>query len=74
MEVGLESARDSGQIEEAADFLLGLWRPCMKRGISQEDFKALEPQIRGRLVKNRRGRPFDWNFSLDLGAMRVNPE
>ena len=73
-DVSMESARDSGQIEEAADFLLGLWRPCLRRGITRAEYEAQEPIMRGRLLKNRRGRAFEWNFHLHTGSLQILPE
>ncbi|MDE3097786.1 MAG: AAA family ATPase, partial [Chloroflexota bacterium] len=48
--VTLDMARDSGVVEEAADFVLGLWRPDMahSQGIEQE-------RLRVALLKARRG-------------------
>jgi replicative DNA helicase len=73
-DVSLESARDSGMVEEAADFLLGLWRPCLKKGLSKEEYDLKEPQMRGRLLKNRRGRAFEWNFQLNTSNLQIQPE
>lgn len=73
-EVSLESARDSGMVEEAADFLLGLWRPCLTKGLTKEEYDAKEPEMRGRLLKNRRGRQFQWNFKLNTSNLQIQPE
>lgn len=82
-EVFLDSARDSGQIEEAADFIIGMWRPDIKSGAIQE-----EEKLSLTLLKNRKGpqnietsvrfnKPilrFDcdgpvWNGPMDVEAM-----
>lgn len=73
-EIGLESARDSGQVEEAADFLVGLWRPSHRKGWSDEQRKEHEHDMRGRLLKNRRGGSFSWNFHFDARTLRIRPE
>lgn len=72
-EVGMESARDSGQIEEAADFLFGLWRPAHQKGLPPEEVRRLEPEMTGRLIKNRRGRAYPWSFQLTPGTLRITP-
>lgn len=72
-EVGMQSARDSGQIEEAADFLLGLWRPSMRLGLTREEYEATQSEIKGRLIKNRRGKAFDWSFSFNQANLRITP-
>jgi replicative DNA helicase len=74
MEIGLESARDSGQIEEAADFMLGLWRPGHAKGLSNEDRERLSSEMKGRLLKNRRGGSFPWNFNFETHRLRITPE
>jgi|GEM_PF-523178 len=49
--VTLDAARDSGVVEEAADFVLGLWRP----ELAQAHQREYEPLTVG-VLKNRRGR------------------
>ena len=66
-ELGLDAARDSGQVEEAADFLLTLWRPELRSGLSAEAKADVRGDLEGRLCKNRRGpRPY-LHFHLVAG-------
>lgn len=48
--VTIQSARDSGAVEEAADFIIGMWRPDKK-----ESRNATEERVQVALLKNRRG-------------------
>ena len=54
-EVTVTDARDSGAIEDSADFLLGCWRPELKTGISTEDFMDVHGDLWFRILKARRG-------------------
>ncbi len=47
----VQSARDSGTIEENADFVLGIWRPDMKKGCSMD----LAGMINALVLKGRNG-------------------
>ena len=49
-ELSMEMIRDSGQIEEASDFVIGMWRPDM-----QENSTKVEDVLRVKLLKNRKG-------------------
>lgn len=51
--IDLDSARDSGAIEETADFLMGLWNPDQ----AQQEDASIQPQgrIRLGLLKSRHG-------------------
>jgi len=46
----MDSARDSGQVEEAADFVLGMWRPNLKKNAEKD-----EDELVIKLLKNRKG-------------------
>ncbi|HHV62350.1 MAG TPA: AAA family ATPase [Firmicutes bacterium] len=50
--VTLDMARDSGVVEEACDFVLGLWRPDIEK---QEAHKSPEEELKVALLKNRKG-------------------
>lgn len=52
-ELSLNMGRDSGVVEEAADFILGQWRPDMNSKEAQE--KDSEEMVIG-VLKNRKGR------------------
>jgi len=53
--VGLQMIRDSGAIEESADFVIGCWRPGNAKGLPYEEQSDLENTIRAKLLKNRKG-------------------
>lgn len=65
--LGLDSARDSGVVEEAGDCLLTMWRPELARPESEED-----GIIEAHLVKNRRRskRP-RFSMRLDLVSTAI---
>lgn len=54
-EVTITDARDSGAIEDSADFLIGCWRPELKAGISTKDFMDVQGDLWFRILKARRG-------------------
>ena len=54
-EVTVTDARDSGAIEDSADFLIGCWRPELKAGISTDDFADVHGELWFRILKARRG-------------------
>ncbi len=54
-EVTVTDARDSGAIEDSADFLIGCWRPELKTGISTDDFMDVHGELWFRILKARRG-------------------
>lgn len=53
--VTLTMARESGVVEEAADYLLGIWRPELQEGLTKEKRAALRGQFKVRVLKNRHG-------------------
>ncbi len=65
-EVTLHMARDSGVVEEAADFVIGLWRPEMRK--AAVDGRAEEP-VRAALLKCRRGPLKQTTFVFDKARM-----
>jgi replicative DNA helicase len=54
--VSMEMIRDSGAIEEAADFIIGCWRPGKAKALSYEEQSDLEYTLRAKLLKNRKGK------------------
>jgi hypothetical protein len=61
----INSARESGAIEEAADFLLGMYRPDM-----DGDDKTIMVQI----LKNRKGQErVEFAFDFDKVSLRITP-
>lgn len=67
--VTIEMARDSGVIEEAADFVLGLWRPEMRESVSKDE----EP-IRIALLKNRKGALAQCELVFEKPYLRVRED
>ena len=59
----IHSARESGAIEESADFLLGLYRPEMK---SENDDK-----VTIQILKNRKGKTGAWTYDFNGETMRI---
>jgi len=69
-EVSLHMARDSGQVEEAADFVLGLWRPDLHEAIK---YKVAEERVCAALLKCRRGPLIRTEFIFDKPRMIFRP-
>ncbi|MDA1348906.1 MAG: AAA family ATPase [Chloroflexi bacterium] len=60
------SARESGAIEEAADFLLGMYRP---------DLKGDDKTIRVQILKNRKGQEgVEFTFDFDKVSLRITAQ
>lgn len=53
--VSLEMLRDSGVVEESADFIIGAWRPEKQRDISPDDYFKTKNVLRLAILKNRKG-------------------
>ncbi|HYS05863.1 MAG TPA: DnaB-like helicase C-terminal domain-containing protein [Candidatus Dormibacteraeota bacterium] len=71
-ELGLDAARDSGQVEEAADFMLTLWRPELSSTTGPLEKHRSRGQLWGRLVKNRRGPLPSFCMHLDVETLRIS--
>lgn len=69
--IGLDAARDSGQVEEFADFLLTLWRPELRSILSPAEKAAVAGQLKGHLCKNRRGDEPLVHFHFDRPTQRI---
>jgi len=71
-DITLKMARDSGVIEEAADYLLGLWRPELAEGIRREERLAAQGQLKVRVLKNRSGpAPKTITLQFDPDSLRI---
>ena len=71
--ITLKMARDSGVIEEAADYLLGLWRPELKEGITREAREAVRGQFVVAVLKNRSGpAPKRVTLQFDSTSLRIS--
>jgi len=71
-EVTLTDARDSGAIEDTADFLLGAWRPALRAGITSEEYKKVRGEMWIRLLKARRGIQDKFRVNFEGKTMRVS--
>ncbi len=72
--VTLRDARDSGAIEEAANYVLGLWRPDLAEGNGGTPPEEGQPvELKARLLKNRSG-PANRTVTLtmDLRTLRIS--
>jgi replicative DNA helicase len=54
-EVSLTDARDSGVIEDSADFLIGCWRPELATDLVPDEFAEVQGLLWFRILKSRRG-------------------
>jgi replicative DNA helicase len=67
----LDAARDSGQVEEAADFVMTMWRPGLSSAKRTAGNAGPDNVIEASIVKNRRGRLGDITLRIDLQTTRV---
>jgi replicative DNA helicase len=51
-EIDLSDSRDSGAIEETADFAFGMWNEDTRKGVNPEDRKG---EVNLRIIKSRHG-------------------
>ncbi len=72
--ITLRSARDSGVVEEAADYLLGIWRPELSDKLTKEDRATKRGEFKVRVLKNRSGpAPKTVTLRFDTTSLRVTP-
>ena len=64
-------ARDSGAIEDSADFLLGCWRPELKKGITPEEYGRHRGEFYFSILKNRRGPRDRFSVHFDTRTLRI---
>lgn len=64
--VTMDMCRDSGVIEEACDFLIGMWRPEKESAV-----KAEEEEIKVALLKNRRGYETKTTLIFNKPTLRI---
>jgi hypothetical protein len=70
--ISLKMARDSGAIEEAADYVLGLWRPELAEGLTKEERRVRRGQFVIRILKNRSGpAPKTVTLHFDPTSLRI---
>ena len=70
-EVTVLDARDSGAIEDSADFLLGCWRPELKKGITPEEYGRHRGEFYFLILKNRRGPRDRFSVHFDTRTLRI---
>ena len=70
-EVTVLDARDSGAIEDSADFLLGCWRPELKKGITPEEYGQHRGEFYFSILKNRRGPRDRFSVHFDTRTLRI---
>ena len=70
-EVTVLDARDSGAIEDSADFLLGCWRPELKKGIRPEEYGRHRGEFHFAILKNRRGPRDRFSVHFDTRTLRI---
>jgi hypothetical protein len=72
--ITLKMGRDSGAIEECADYLLGIWRPELREGTDKQERAAVRGEFKVRVLKNRSG-PAPKTITLHFEAtnLRITP-
>lgn len=70
-EVTITDARDSGAIEDSADFLIGCWRPELKTGITVDKFDQVEGDLWFKILKARRGVQDKFKVKFEGETLRV---
>jgi RecA/RadA recombinase len=53
--VTMSMARETGVIEEAADYVLGIWRPELRDGLTKEERAKVRGDFKVRVLKSRNG-------------------
>jgi DNA primase len=72
--VTMRMSRDSGVIEESADVLLGMWRPDLAEGLTQQEKDNLvkEGNFHIEVLKNRSGRTGKVTLHLNHETLRLS--
>jgi replicative DNA helicase len=70
-ELGIDAARDSGQVEEAADFVLTMWRPELRTTLPPAERAEVRGDLSASLCKNRRGPLGKFRLHLDTDTLRI---
>lgn len=68
VQVEAAHARDSGQIEELSDFLIGIWNP----GLAKDAPPDTDGELRVRLLKNKRGERWTAVCAFDKRNGRIS--
>jgi DnaB-like helicase C terminal domain/Domain of unknown function (DUF3854) len=73
--ITLTMARETGVIEEAADYVLGIWRPELKDGLAKQESESLRGQFKVRVLKSRNGpRNKTVTLRFEDTTLRISPE
>jgi replicative DNA helicase len=70
--LGIDAARDSGQVEEAADFLACLWRPWLDRALSPVERFQVKDELWLGFLKNRRGELGTDRLHFDTRTLHIS--
>jgi replicative DNA helicase len=70
-DLGLDAARDSGQVEEACDFLVSLSRPELESDLTPAARAEVKGDLWVSVVKNRRGPLSRFRLHLDSNTLRI---
>ncbi len=70
--LGLDAARDSGQVEEAADFLVTMWRPELAAGLPDVERREVGGQMFLAVVKNRRGPRPEFRLRFEADTLQIS--
>lgn len=70
-DITLDMARDSGVVEEAADFIIGMWRPEINDVAAQESDRE---SIQIAILKNRKGRLGKSEYTFVKPHLRIIDE
>src|SRR5262249_44832465 len=72
--ITLKMGRDSGAIEEAADYLLGIWRPELREGIDKQERAGVRGEFKVRVLKNRSGAAYKTiTLHFEPTTLRIAP-
>lgn len=70
--IELDDARDSGAVEETADFTLGIWRPDDALTAAQSDNSMMSGKLRMGLLKSRHGgKGKEYSLVMDLLTLAI---
>jgi DNA primase len=69
--VSLRMARDSGVVEESADYLLGGWRPELEEGLTDLERMERKGQYMIGILKNRRGPQGTVELKFDTSTLTI---
>lgn len=63
--LSMDGARDTGAIEEASDYMIGIYRPSSNPELSEDERKSVEDEMYAQILKNRWGRQCEVKLHFD---------